>query len=275
MKASELIHLYQQGRRNFSRENLRGENFDGQELSDINLSHADIRGASFVNANLTGANFSYVRAGTTFTVSFIRTIFQLTIACLAMSLSIFYCNSYSNAFFKLSTELRNSDTGGFVFLEPLVIGMSSLLFLFFLPTWLSKNWIGILCCYFTIFLVPQIIGSSFYFITRLILGFVLLFMILYPLIIWVSVATHYVVESLPYQGTWIWQATTFRGAILRKADFYKATLGNTDFRFSVLEDTCLYQARYLNIKLFKKTRLESRKLLIKSIKTKVNRKRSR
>jgi|GEM_PF-6652912 len=131
MKASELIHLYKQGRRNFSRENLRGENFDGQELSDINLSHADIRGASFVNANLTGANFSYVRAGTTFTVSFIRTIFQLTIACLARSLSIFYCNSYSNAFFKLSTELRNSDTGGFVFIEPFVIGMSSLLFLFF------------------------------------------------------------------------------------------------------------------------------------------------
>jgi hypothetical protein len=276
MKASELIHLYKQGRRNFCTENLRGEIFDGQELSDINLSHADIRGASFVNANLTGANFSYVRAGTTFTVSFIRTIFQLTIACLAMSLSIFYCNSYSNAFFKLSTELRNSDTGGFVFIDPFVIGMSSLLFLFFLPTWLSKNWIGILlCCYFTIFLVPQIIGYSFYFITRLILGFVLLFMILYPLIIWVSVATHYVVESLPYQGTWIWQATTFRVAILRKADFYKATLGNTDFRFSVLEDTCFYQARYLNIKLFKKTRLESRKLLIKSIKTKVNRKRSR
>ncbi len=131
MKASELIHLYKQGRRNFCTENLRGEIFDGQELSDINLSHADIRGASFVNANLTGANFSYVRAGTTFTVSFIRTIFQLTIACLAMSLSIFYCNSYSNAFFKLSTELRNSDTGGFVFIEPFVIGISSLLFLFF------------------------------------------------------------------------------------------------------------------------------------------------
>jgi uncharacterized protein YjbI with pentapeptide repeats len=115
MKASELIHLYKQGRRNFCTENLRGEIFDGQELSDINLSHADIRGASFVNANLTGANFSYVRAGTTFGVSFIRTIFQLTIACSAMSLSIFYCNNYSNAFFKFSTELRNSDTGGLVF----------------------------------------------------------------------------------------------------------------------------------------------------------------
>lgn len=274
MKASELIHLYQQGIRNFSRENLRGENFDGQELSNINLSYADIRGASFVNANLTGANFTYAQAGTTFWVSFIRTIFQLTVAFLAMRLSIFYCLSFNSAFIRASTELRNSDTGGLVFLGPFVIGMSSLLFLFFLPTWLSKNWIGILCCYFTIFLVPQIIGSSFYFITRLILGFVLLFMILYPLIIWVSVATHYVVESLPYQGTWIWQATTFRGAILRKADFYKATLGNTDFRFSVLEYTCFYQAIYLNVKLFKKTRLESRKLLIKSIKTKVNRKRS-
>ncbi|WP_442933046.1 pentapeptide repeat-containing protein [Microcoleus sp. herbarium7] len=73
----------------------------------------------------------------------------------------------------------------------------------------------------------------------------------------------------------LWGATTFNGAFLQKADFSQATLGNTDFRFSILENTCFYQAKYLNIKLFRKTRLASKKLLINSIKTKVNRKRSR
>ncbi|NJR21434.1 MAG: hypothetical protein HC786_04245 [Richelia sp. CSU_2_1] len=111
--------------------------------------------------------------------------------------------------------------------------------------------------------------------TTLIWGFVFNFMMLWPLIILVSTTVHYIVESLPYQGTWLWGATTFKGATLRKADFSQATLGNTDFRYSLLENTCFYQAKYLNIKLFRKTNLASRELLINSTKTKVNRKRSR
>ena len=265
MKASELINFYQQGRRNFSRENLRGENFDGQKLSDINLSHADIRGASFVNANLTGAKFTYAQAGSTFGVSFFRTIFQLTVAFLAMRLSIFYCLSFNSASIRASTELRNSDTGGLVFLEPAVIGMSSLLFLIFSASWIYENWISILCCCFAPIVVVNVLGGSFINIPALIGIFLFMLMIIYPLIIWVSTAVHYIVESLPYQGTWIWQATTFRGAILQRADFYKATLGNTEFRFFKLEKTFFYQAKYLNVKLFKKTNLASKKLLRKSI----------
>jgi len=276
MKASELIHLYKQGRRNFCTENLRGEIFDGQELSDINLSHADIRGASFVNANLTGANFSYVRAGTTFTVSFIRTIFQLTIACSAMSLSIYYCINYASMLARSLGGELDPDTGGLGFGMLLYFCLyPSLPFLFFSATWIRKNCTSILSSYFITVFVVNIIVSPLRNKTSLIAGFILQFMMLSPLIILVSTTVYYIVESLPYQGTWIWQATTFNGAMLQKADFFQATLGNTDFRFSLLKNTCFYQAKYLNIKLFKNTRLESRKLLIKSIKTKVNRKRSR
>lgn len=276
MKASELIHLYKQGRRNFSRENLRGENFDGQQLSDINFSNSDIRGASFVNANLTGANFTYVQAGTTFGVSFFRTIYQLIVACLAMSLSIYYCINYAIMEAKFLNGELDHDTGGLalgffvsMYLYP------SLLFLIFSATWIKENRTSIFCYYFTTILFVNILVHHFTNKTTLIGGFISHFMMLSPLITLVSTTVHYILESLPYQGTWMWQATTFNGAMLQKTDFSQAILGNTDFRYSLLENTCFYQAKYLNIKLFRKTRLGSRKLLINSTKTKVNRNLSR
>jgi Pentapeptide repeats (8 copies) len=269
MKALELIDLYRQGRRNFSRENLRGENFDCRQLSDINLSHADIRGASFVNANLTGANFTYVQAGTTFGVSFFRTIYQLIVACLAMRLSIFYLISYSTALAE-SFNRPFREMAGLEFLIPFAIGMSSLLFLVFSSTWINENWIGILSCYFTSIFVVNIIIYYFTKKTTLIGGFIFDSMMLWSLIILVSTTVHYIIESLPYQGTWLWGATTFRGAMLQKADFSQATLSNTEFRLATLDHTCFYQAKHLNIKLFKKTGLASKNLLIKAIKTPKN-----
>ncbi len=63
MKNEELIALYQQGERNFRKQNLSGQSFVGQDLSGIDLSGADLRSANFTNALLQGANFTGIRAG--------------------------------------------------------------------------------------------------------------------------------------------------------------------------------------------------------------------
>ena len=63
MKATELLKLYEAGRRDFRGENLRGQNFKGKDLSGADFSGTDIRSANFTNANLTKANFTKAKAG--------------------------------------------------------------------------------------------------------------------------------------------------------------------------------------------------------------------
>ncbi|MGD1704434.1 pentapeptide repeat-containing protein [Dapis sp. BLCC M229] len=59
----EILQLYQQGERNFQRENLRGLSFKREDLSDADFSFADLRGTNFRGANLTGAKFCGAKAG--------------------------------------------------------------------------------------------------------------------------------------------------------------------------------------------------------------------
>ncbi|NEO34456.1 MAG: pentapeptide repeat-containing protein [Symploca sp. SIO3C6] len=61
--SSEVLKRYNDGRRDFSNENLRGQSFQGKNLADADFSGADIRGANFTNAYLKGAKFCDAEAG--------------------------------------------------------------------------------------------------------------------------------------------------------------------------------------------------------------------
>ncbi|GBF82337.1 pentapeptide repeat-containing protein [Aphanothece sacrum] len=63
MKASQVLKLYDQGKRNFQGENLIGQSFKGKNLSNADFSGADIRGADFTNATLTKVKFCHAKAG--------------------------------------------------------------------------------------------------------------------------------------------------------------------------------------------------------------------
>jgi uncharacterized protein YjbI with pentapeptide repeats len=63
VKKEELLHLYQQGERNFRNQNLSGQSFCEHNLSDADFSGANIRGADFSRSVLRGANFTGAQAG--------------------------------------------------------------------------------------------------------------------------------------------------------------------------------------------------------------------
>jgi hypothetical protein len=63
VKKQEVLSLYQQGERNFRKQDLRGQSFIGLDLSGADFSGSDIRGADFGKAVLRGVNFTGVQAG--------------------------------------------------------------------------------------------------------------------------------------------------------------------------------------------------------------------
>lgn len=66
MKKEELLWLYQQGERNFRKQDLSGQSLSGYNLSDADFSGANLRGVDFSRAVLRGANFTDAQAGLQF-----------------------------------------------------------------------------------------------------------------------------------------------------------------------------------------------------------------
>ena len=272
MKASELISLYERGKRNFRGQNLVNQKFDDRQLSGINLSHADIRGASFINTDLTGANFSCAKAGSTPLATLVRTTLQLILIGLAMSFAVVYCAEIFQTLGRPDDmdNLRGLGLG-------MVWGISlmpSLCFLIFSGEWIADNFLMVVSCYGGASLSASIVmnfledgPSSFedfgLYLLILIAGIFMFLILLFPLVVLVSTTACLVVQILPYRSTWV--STSFERANLTAANFSNATLGNTNFRAARLETACFYKARNLYPQLFEKTHLAKPKLLAKAI----------
>ncbi|MBD1850886.1 pentapeptide repeat-containing protein [Leptolyngbya sp. FACHB-711] len=82
VEADEIVRLYQQGERNFSRLNLSGLSFQGQDLSGADFTQANLRGTTFRRSVLRGANFAGARIGLRLRGKILLTLGLLVLAAL-------------------------------------------------------------------------------------------------------------------------------------------------------------------------------------------------
>ncbi|NJK36524.1 MAG: pentapeptide repeat-containing protein [Oscillatoriales cyanobacterium RM2_1_1] len=63
MKSQQVLQLYENGRKDFRGQNLRGQSFRGKDLAGADFSYAEIQGANFATAILKGTQFKGAKAG--------------------------------------------------------------------------------------------------------------------------------------------------------------------------------------------------------------------
>lgn len=82
MESEQLLHLYKQGERDFSKLNLKGRSFRNYDLSGANFSGADLRGASFRGAILRGTTFTHAKFGLRWRGAIVLTLALILFAAL-------------------------------------------------------------------------------------------------------------------------------------------------------------------------------------------------
>ena len=121
LRKGEILQLYQQGKREFQRFNLRGLSFEGENLPDADFSFADIRGTNFRGANLTGARFCGAKAGLQKRWVVVLLIGVFILVGISAILSVFTSYMISQVFNSSSIE---NQVAGWVSLIVIIVSVS-------------------------------------------------------------------------------------------------------------------------------------------------------
>lgn len=124
MKTQELLNLYQQGERNFRRQDLRGQSFKGQNLAQADFSGSDLRGANFASAILQDVNFTKVQVGLQRREKIVLLLLLLLLAALLGTIAGFV-GTLLNLELRDSTSAFEETTAGWTMVM-LLIGFAGL-----------------------------------------------------------------------------------------------------------------------------------------------------
>jgi hypothetical protein len=120
VKNQDVLNLYQQGERNFRRQDLSGQSFIGRNLSNADFSGADIRGADFSRAILREANFTGVQSGLQRNEAILLLVFLILTAAL-LGAAVGFVGTLLNLDLRAYTTAFEETTAGWAMLLLLLV----------------------------------------------------------------------------------------------------------------------------------------------------------